>query len=987
MCPERIRREGRFHQDQLRRQRPWDRPRGAGTHIRPILYDQGGRARYRAGPEYRVRNPGVDGWRNLGGKSIAYGIGTHANSVIAFDVPSGFTRFKARGGLDNGGTDQGTCGGQSSVQFHVYSQQPPRIVALAARGGGGNQSRDAADAVKQLDVHEGLEATLFASEPMIKSVSNIDIDHRGRVWVCEIMNYRGNRNRRPEGDRILILEDTDGDGKADTSKVFYQGRDIDSPHGICVLATADFKGTRVIVSAGDKVQVFTDEDGDDIPDKKEVLFSGISGTQHDHGIHAFVFGPDGKLYFNFGNNGNQIKDANGNKIIDMAGNEVRADRKPYQQGMVFRCNLDGSEFETLGWNFRNNWMVTVDSFGTIWQSDNDDDGNRGVRINYVMEFGNYGYRDEMTGAGWKSARTGMASDTPTRHWYQNDPGVVPNLLQTGAGSPTGITVYEGDLLPKIFQGQVIHCDAGPNVCRAYPVKKDGAGYSAEIANVLYGARDKWYRPSDVSVAPDGSLLIADWYDPGVGGHRAGDLDSGRIFRIAPPKLGYKMPALDVSTPQGAVKALLNPNYAIRYVAWTALHKMGAKAEAELLKVFDGSDNARHRARALWLLGKTPGRGEHFVRTAINDKDEDIRIVGLRLARQLKFDTIPIVEKLVMDSSPLVRRECAIALRHSESPKAAELWAALAAAHDGKDRWYLEALGIAADQQWDRFLSAWLASGGKCDSPGGRDIIWRSRAQQTPQLLAKIISEQADKPEALPRYFRAFDFQTGSSKDGALVELAFSTNGDSPSAKLISTEAIKRLKGFNLSNQAAALNKVLDGLKGSGQFVALVDKFSVKTRYAELLALAQNTPDGQTGVDAIRVLLSKNQKDLIASGIASKDVRKAAATARVLGNSADGRAVGLLMHNEEVGDELDVFNDDLMRLIFTCCHPSLNLEAQIALTLRTVVDMSLTQVARAFLVSEKTMEQRLVRAKRKIKQAGIPYAVPGSRDLPRRLQGV
>lgn len=100
-----------------------------------------------------------------------------------------------------------------------------------------------------------------------------------------------------------------------------------------------------------------------------------------------------------------------------------------------------------------------------------------------------------------------------------------------------------------------------------------------------------------------------------------------------------------------------------------------------------------------------------------------------------------------------------------------------------------------------------------------------------------------------------------------------------------------------------------------------------------------------------------------------------------------RAVGLLSAGEEDRDELDVFNDDLMRLIFTCCHPSLNLEAQIALTLRTVVDMSLAQVARAFLVSEKTMEQRLVRAKRKIKQAGIPYTVPGSRDLPRRLQGV
>ena len=74
-------------------------------------------------------------------------------------------------------------------------------------------------------------------------------------------------------------------------------------------------------------------------------------------------------------------------------------REPYQQGMVFRCNLDGSRLETLGWNFRNNWMVVPDSFGTLWQSDNDDDGNYGVRINYVMEFGNYGYREEKTGAG------------------------------------------------------------------------------------------------------------------------------------------------------------------------------------------------------------------------------------------------------------------------------------------------------------------------------------------------------------------------------------------------------------------------------------------------------------------------------------------------------------------------------------------------------------------------------------------------------------
>src|SRR5205807_8394460 len=149
------------------------------------------------------------------------------------------------------------------------------------------------------------------------------------------------------------------------------------------------------------------------------------------------FGPDGKLYFNFGNEGHQIRDAAGKPIVDQAGNVVAEHRQPYQQGMVFRCNLDGSELETLAWNFRNNWEVAVDSFGTLWQSDNDDDGNRGVRINYVMEFGNYGYHDEMTGAGWPTAwQKAKAKGAPEEQkvfyeWHQYDPGVVPNLLNTG----------------------------------------------------------------------------------------------------------------------------------------------------------------------------------------------------------------------------------------------------------------------------------------------------------------------------------------------------------------------------------------------------------------------------------------------------------------------------------------------------------------------------------------------------------------------------
>ena len=197
-----------------------------------------------------------------------------------------------------------------------------------------DDQHDPANAALQFQVHPELEIELFEAEPFLVNPTNIDVDHLGRIWVAEVVNYRQALGRvkipeRQAGDRILILSDTDGDAKCDKQEVFYQGRDIDSVHGICVL------GDRVLVSARDQVFYLIDTDGDLKADKKEVLFTKIGGVDHDHGIHAVVFGPDGKLYFNFGNNGHQICDANGEPIVDRAGNVVNDQRQPYQQGWCF----------------------------------------------------------------------------------------------------------------------------------------------------------------------------------------------------------------------------------------------------------------------------------------------------------------------------------------------------------------------------------------------------------------------------------------------------------------------------------------------------------------------------------------------------------------------------------------------------------------------------------------------------------------------------
>jgi putative membrane-bound dehydrogenase-like protein len=630
-------------------------------------------------------------------------------------------------------------------------------------------SRDPKDALSGIDVAEGVDLQLFSFEPMMLSPTNIDVDHLGRVWVCEAVNYRHFRNpnneERKEGDRIVILEDENHDGKAEKLTVFHQGTDIDSPHGICVL------GKDVIVSAGANVFVFTDEDGDLKADKKRTLFSGIDGVQHDHGIHAFTLGPDGKLYFNFGNEGKRIYDADGKPIVDKAGNIVEDARRPYQQGMVFRCNLDGSEFETLGWNFRNNWELCLDSFGTMWQSDNDDDGNRGTRINYVMEYGNYGYRDELTGATWKVERTGMEKDIPLQHWHLNDPGVVPNLLQTGAGSPTGIALYEGDLLPPVFRNQIIHCDPGPNVVRAYPIENDKAGYKATIANLVEGTRDQWFRPVDVSTAPDGSLFIADWYDPGVGGHRMGDTSRGRIFRAVPKgHAAYALPKQNFETIDGAISALQSPNTATRYLAQQALNKFGTSAVPALTKLASEHASPRIRARAAFQLASLPQQAEAVVKKLTFDSDANLRIVSVRIARQHDVDFMAIAKQLINDPSPQVRRELAIGLRLSKSDLMPSLWAELASKHDGQDRWYLEALGIGSDLRADECLDAWLKLvGNNWNSPAGRDILWRSRSSKACSYLTKIIVE-TENPVDQDRYFRAMDFHNASEVKTALESM-------------------------------------------------------------------------------------------------------------------------------------------------------------------------------------------------------------------------
>jgi putative membrane-bound dehydrogenase-like protein len=204
-----------------------------------------------------------------------------------------------------------------TVAFLLYgcNSGPVRFDSLTE-----DQKRLPENALAAMHVADGLEVELFASEPMVTNPTNISVDSKGRVWICEAYNYDVSPEMEDKkGDRIIVLEDTDRDGKADKRTVFYQGKDITTPLGIMVV------GNKVYVTRSPNLFVFTDTNGDLVADTKDSLFTNM-GRKGDHSAHSMFPGPDGKFYFSTGNYAGEIKDRNGNPITDRAGVRGQSER-------------------------------------------------------------------------------------------------------------------------------------------------------------------------------------------------------------------------------------------------------------------------------------------------------------------------------------------------------------------------------------------------------------------------------------------------------------------------------------------------------------------------------------------------------------------------------------------------------------------------------------------------------------------------------------
>ena len=663
-------------------------------------------------------------------KTYENGIGTHSASIIAYQLPAGVERLTARVAIDDGGMERAGKPSDASVRFHVYTQKPSE-----AQQGNLNAGPPFVP-VDLFTVPEGFEVTLWATSPLLFNPTNIDFDAQGRLYVAEGVNYRGKKGRRPEGDRIVVLEDTTGSGKADKSTVFVQDKNLEAPLGVAVL------DNKVIVSQPPDLLVYTDVNRDGVfdpaVDRREVLLTGFGGRQHDHSLHSLTAGPDGQWYFNQGNTGAEFSDRSSMSFFmgspymkqEIAGKRSD-DGHVWIGGFTARMNPDGTHVKIIGHNYRNSYEQTVTSYGDIFQSDNDDPP--ACRVTPIIEGGNAGFASADGKRSWGADKR-PGQDVPTAEWRQEDPGTMPVGDVYGGGSPTGVAFYENGALGEKWRGMLLACEAGKNVVFGYFPQPDGAGFKLERFDFLTSNKEKeWagsdflggkatgelktkFRPSDVCVGPDGAIYVADWFDPGVGGHATrDDAFTGSIYRIAPKGFKSVIPKFDLNTTEGQIAALKSPAVNVRNSGFTRLKAQGAKAVPDVAPMLEDA-NPYIAARAAWLLAQMGDAGIAEVTRWLTSQDPNQRLVAYRALRFADHDVMATAAKMASDDSAAVRREVAVTMRDVPVEKSLDILVKIGRQFDGKDRAYLEAFGLGCSGKEREVYSALSKlMGGAADS--------------------------------------------------------------------------------------------------------------------------------------------------------------------------------------------------------------------------------------------------------------------------------
>ena len=425
--------------------------------------------------------------------------------------------------------------------------------------------------------------------------------------------------------------------------------------------------------------------------------------------------PNGQWYFSHGNMGLDVKTKDSKRFL--AGSyysnskligQRSSDGHLYVGGVAFRINPDGTDMNVVGSNLRNSHDMFVNSMGDIFQNDNDDPAN--CRNSWLMEYGQLGYADLKDGSrSWEEISKSWNKKVITNymhrgnsfrsldHWRTSYPGALPPNHVYGAGSPTGNYFIEGDELGKNLRGTYLSADIVARRILSYKPKLEDAQINMGLNKIFLKTNENsaksFFFPTDISVSTDGSIFICDFYNDTT--RRVTDV-SGSIYRISrSEEIVVNKPKLDFDSISDLLQVLKNPNANVRWVAVHKLKEKGDDAIAALINFFEEEKNSYIKVRAIWILAAN-AKGKKYVENLLKDDDEQIRIVAYRSLRFFQSHLlVDYAKRMLNDSSASVRREVILSLREVKLADKKEFLTRLIELYDGKNRWYLEAIGYSS----------------------------------------------------------------------------------------------------------------------------------------------------------------------------------------------------------------------------------------------------------------------------------------------------
>ena len=557
-------------------------------------------------------------------------------------------------------------------------------------------------AIKQIAafrIPAGLKVELFAAEPKLASPVAIGVDERNRVFVAE--EYRFNRgteeNRtRPflleddlqlqttddrlamfrkfadkfdggmnwftkTADQVRLVEDTDGDGRADRSTVFATG--FNEPLDGLAAGVMPHNGD-VYFTCIPHLWRLRDTDGDGVADVKEKLLSGfgVNAGFLGHDLHGLVWGPDGKLYFSIGDRGFHVTSKEG---VTFHGP---------RNGAVFRCNPDGTEFEVVHRGLRNPQEIAFDQYGNLFAADNNCDKGDHSRLVQIVEGGD---------SGWNMAFQSLNPPYLTGPWHaekmwseQGDHSavdlqpawLVPAAGRLGAG-PSGFVYYPGVGLPERYAGHFFMCNyTGGGGIESFAVKPRGASFEITDAHDFF----KPINATDVEFGYDGKMYVSDFVNLDWGGKSLG----GRIFTLFDPQHVASDSAKQTQqlisdgfskrSTDELIGLLSHADMRVRQRAQFELAGRGESSAEKLSAVAaDRAAATVTRLHAVWGLGQIASKRPEVLTPLLTQLEEGDEIVRGQIVKVLGdrrvIDAAPGLLKLLKDDSSRVRFFAAIAL--------------------------------------------------------------------------------------------------------------------------------------------------------------------------------------------------------------------------------------------------------------------------------------------------------------------------------------